>query len=287
MATELEDELHELRREVIESRGLVIKTNNLTNALAADLKAIAKRQVGYERRISWNSAAAYVVFVLVVLLGVKILWDYRRENLQDDGGTAKAELQTLRKQKSDLEDREKAREKNDQVAGTLYDLVRANERAEFLDKLDKTPRDALTKTETIIFGDTAERFRNELALERYAAGLEHARLARWQEAATAFEESLKIKPDAATAPATKLALAQAYHRLNKPRDAVPILQALSDGALDRDIQAVATWELAQVEVDIQAWNDAKATLRTFIKKFPEHARANDARVQLAELQMKH
>src|SRR5205085_2737286 len=92
MATELEDELHELRREVIESRGLVIKTNNLTNALAADLKAIAKRQVGYERRISWNSAAAYVVFVLVVLLGVKILWDYRRENLQDDGGAAKAEL---------------------------------------------------------------------------------------------------------------------------------------------------------------------------------------------------
>jgi len=34
----------------IESRGLVIKTNNLTNALSADIKSIAKRQQGYERR---------------------------------------------------------------------------------------------------------------------------------------------------------------------------------------------------------------------------------------------
>lgn len=287
MATELEDELHELRREVIESRGLVIKTNNLTNALAADLKAIAKRQAGYERRISWNSAAAYVVFVLVVLLGVKILWDYRRENLQDDSGATKAELSSLRQQKLEWEKREETRSKNDQRAAALYDLVRSNKRAEFLEQFDQTPRDVLTKTETTIFGDTAERFRNELALERYAAGLDHARVARWQEAATAFEESLKIKPDAATAPATKLALAQAYHHLGRPRDAVPILQSLSDGALDKDIQAVATWELAQVEVDIQAWNDAKATLRTFIKKFADHARANDARVQLAELQMKH
>src|SRR5438067_2547670 len=137
MATELEDELHELRREVIESRGLVIKTNNLTNALAADLKAIAKRQVGYERRISWNSAAAYVVFVLVVLLGVKILWDYRRENLQDDGGAAKAELATLRQQKTDWEKREEARSKNDQRAAVLYDLVKSNRRADFLEQLDQ------------------------------------------------------------------------------------------------------------------------------------------------------
>ena len=33
--------------------------------------------------------------------------------------------------------------------------------------------------------------------------------------------------------------------------------------------------------------DAKATLRTFIKKFPDHARFIDARQQLMELQYKH
>src|SRR5204863_8139041 len=45
------DELSEIKREIIESRGPVIKTNNLTNAPAADLKSIAKRQQSYERRL--------------------------------------------------------------------------------------------------------------------------------------------------------------------------------------------------------------------------------------------
>ena len=287
MPTEVEDELRELRREVIESRGLVIKTNNLTNALAADLKSIAKRQVGYERRISWNSAAAYIVFVLVVLLGVKVLWDYRKENITSENDASKEELKKLREQKKEWDEREAARSHVDQHAATLYELVKANKRAEFLEQLDKAPRESLSKTEIQIFNDTAEHFRNELALERYAAGLEHARVARWQEAATAFEEALRIKPDATTTPATKLALAQSYRRLTRQREAITILQTLSETATDKDVQAVATWELAQAEVDIQAWNDAKATLRTFIKKFPDHARANDARQQLAELQFKH
>jgi len=55
---EVDDELRDIKREIIESRGLVIKTNNLTNALSADVKSIAKRQQGYEQRISWNSATA-------------------------------------------------------------------------------------------------------------------------------------------------------------------------------------------------------------------------------------
>ena len=38
---EVEDELREIKREIIESRALVIKTNNLTNALSADIKSIA------------------------------------------------------------------------------------------------------------------------------------------------------------------------------------------------------------------------------------------------------
>lgn len=287
MPQEVDEELRELRREVIESRGLVIKTNNLTNALAADLKSIAKRQVGYERRISWNSAAAYLVFVVVVLLGLKVLWDYRVENMRSETEGNKGELETLRKQVKELERREESRTKIEARAQQLYELVKANKRAEFLEQVEAATKEGLTRTEVMIFQDVAEKYRNELALERYTAGLDHARVARWQEAATAFEESLKIKGEASTAPATKLALAQAYRRLSRQRDAVPILQGLSESSPDKDIQAAATWELAQVEVEIQAWNDAKNTLRAFVKKWPDHARSNDARQQLAELQLKH
>ena len=72
MIDEFDEELRELKREIIETRGLIIKTNNLTNALSADLKSIAKRQQGYERKLIWNSATAYVVFVVVVFVAPSI-----------------------------------------------------------------------------------------------------------------------------------------------------------------------------------------------------------------------
>ena len=51
-----EYELEEIKREIVESRALTIKTNNLVNALAADLKSISKRQQGSERRLLVTSA---------------------------------------------------------------------------------------------------------------------------------------------------------------------------------------------------------------------------------------
>lgn len=286
-AKEIDDELRELRREVIESRGLVIKTNNLTNALAADLKAIAKRQAGYERRISWNSATAYTIFVLLVLFGLKVLWDYRLENMAGRTEGSSRELETLRAKLDELEKRDGARVGQEKRALALYDLMKLGKRAEFLEQMDAAAKEGLPKVELAFFQDVAERYRNELTLERYATGMDHVRLARWQEAATAFEEALKIKAEATTAPATKLALAHCYWKLGKPRDAIPMYQALSEGAGEKDVQAQATWELALVEQESQFWNDAKATLRSFIKRFPDHARNIDARQQLAEMSYKH
>ena len=49
---EVDEEIREVKKEIIESRGLVIKTNNLTNALSADVKSIGKRQATYERRFN-------------------------------------------------------------------------------------------------------------------------------------------------------------------------------------------------------------------------------------------
>src|SRR5512140_2435128 len=82
MVHEIDEELREIKREIIESRGLVIKTNNLTNALSADIKSIAKRQQTYETRLRWNSATAYVVFVVVVFAALKFAVDARVDAIE-------------------------------------------------------------------------------------------------------------------------------------------------------------------------------------------------------------
>jgi outer membrane protein assembly factor BamD (BamD/ComL family) len=49
----------------------------------------------------------------------------------------------------------------------------------------------------------------------------------------------------------------------------------------------ATFLLAECLIDIQAWNDAKSTLRSFIRRFPDSSYINDVRMSLADLSVKH
>src|SRR5215210_2278415 len=94
---DFDDELREIKREIVESRGLIIKTNNLTNALAADLKSISKRQLGFERRAFWNSAGANLLFVVVVIGVVKLAWDARIDSVTAETSGAKGKVQKLEK----------------------------------------------------------------------------------------------------------------------------------------------------------------------------------------------
>ena len=82
-------------------------------------------------------------------------------------------------------------------------------------------------------------------------------------------------------------LAEAYRRLGRQREAIPILSALAEASPDKEILDDAAFLLIQCLVDIQAWNDAKAQLRTFIRRFPDSHMINDARVQLLDLSAHH
>ena len=92
---------------------------------------------------------------------------------------------------------------------------------------------------------------------------------------------------AAHAPGAKLELARAHRKLGRQRLAVPILVPLSESSPNREILDDATMLLAECLVDVQAWNDAKSTLRSFLRRFPDSPYANDARLLLADINLKH
>ena len=60
--------------------------------------------------------------------------------------------------------------------------------------------------------------------------------------------------------------------LNRQRDAVPILAQLADSSPRQgEVQDDALYQLAWCQMDIQAWNDAKNTWRTLLRRFPRLA----------------
>ena len=66
-----------------------------------------------------------------------------------------------------------------------------------------------------------------------------------------------------------------------------MLIQLSEASADREVMDEATLLLAESQLEIQAWNDAKSTLRAFLRRFPSSPLSNDARMKLAEVQLHH
>jgi TolA-binding protein len=284
---EFDDELRDIKREIVESRGLIIKTNNLTNALSADLKSISKRQLGFERRAFLNSAGANLLFVVVVIGVVKIAWDARVDSVQADTRGAKEKVQKFETELKELHKRSDERVRAETAAAAYYELIRAERRQEVIDGFEAIRKEQLTRAELAFFTDAVEKARGELSIKAYQAGLDHIRTGRWHEAALALEESVRLKDTASHTPTARLNLGRAQRKLGRQRDAIPMLIHLSEASPDKEVMDDATFLLAQCLMDIQAWNDAKTTLRSFIRRFPDSPYLNDARMALADVSLKH
>jgi TolA-binding protein len=282
-----EYELEEIKREIVESRSLTIKTNNLVNALAADLKSIAKRQQSYERRIFFNSATAYVVTVAVVFIALKLAWDARVDAVRAETKDSRVKLTELQEELKAYQSREDARTRASRKASEYYSLIMQNKRREIVERYAEVSKLPLTRTEQALFEVSVERAKNELSLIAYQTGLDHVRTGRWHEAQAAFRECLKYQSNGAHSPQATYYLARALRALGQQREAIPMLMRLSEASADREVMDEATLLLAESQLDIQAWNDAKATLRSFIRRFPNSPLIGEARLKLADVQLRH
>jgi TolA-binding protein len=284
---EVDDELREIKREIIESRGLVIKTNNLTNALSADIKSIAKRQQGYERRLAWNSATAYVVFVVVFFAALKFAVDARMDAIEANSKHLRDENARLAQDLDAARRREADRQAAELEAAKFYDLFKQGKRLDLIKGWESMRSKPLSKAEAQFLADAVEKAKSEQAALLYVQGLDSVHLQRWQEAATSFEESLHYGENSAVAPQARLQLATAYRKLRKQREAIPLLEQLADSSTDKDAQDDALELLAWCQTEIESYEDAKNTWRTLLRRFPDSHFAPEAKLALSTLMLNH
>src|SRR3954471_15379308 len=104
---EVDKELGEIRREVIESRNLVIKTDNLLKNLHAELKLVGKRQEDFERRAWVSSGAAYIGFLALCVAGAILLTNAKASSATGDRERLEKQVQELtakvEQQKSEMQ----------------------------------------------------------------------------------------------------------------------------------------------------------------------------------------
>ena len=280
---DVDEEIREIRREIIESRGLVIKTSNLTNSLAADIKSIAKRQAGYERSFNWNSWVAYVLFAALSFLG---LWFATQARISE----AESSMQQLREREAQLqreldEERRRAERRARAEAGAsqLYRLIRDRRRAEAVAQYPEVRREELSPSEAAFFRDSIDRFQIDLSIQSYQGGLDQVRTGRFAEAAESFQEAIRLDEDGTHIPAVKLELALALRHLGRDALAKELAAEVAEQTINRDLQDDGLLLYAQCAEAMGNLDDARNALRTYTRRWPRTAFSVEVRRQLTEL----
>lgn len=281
-----DDEIREIKNEIIESRGLIIKTNNLSNSLAADIKSIAKRQVGYERRFLWNNGVAYALFATLSFVGLKLLSDVRINEIASEKEELTHQVKQLRRDLDEETRRNEKREQAEARAAAYYDMIRKKDFGRVVEGYDDIRQEQLSKTEAEVFRDTEERFRMQLSVNAYQNGLGLMHTGRYAEAAESFQEAIRLKDEASHIPAVKLNLAQAMWHLGRAGEAEVLAQEVIDQNIDKELQDDAAWLLSECAEDLGNIDDARNALRLLLRRWPRSALVPDAMKRLNELTMK-
>jgi TolA-binding protein len=286
--SDIDDEINEIKTEIIESRGLVIKTNNLTNSLASDIKSIAKRQTSYERRLNLNSVVAYVLFATLSFVGLKFWSNVRINEIESEKAELSREVAELRRDLAEETRRAEQREQAERKAAAFYAMIRERERTKVVDGYKTIRQEQLSTAESEFFRDTVDRFRYDLSITTYLKGLELMRTGRYAEAAESFQEAMRLKEDAPHIMTVKYHLARALRRLGRCEEASLLTKEVVEQEKDADdtLQVDAAWLMSQCAEDLGDIDKARKTLRLLIRRWPSSALVPDASRRLNELTMR-
>jgi TolA-binding protein len=282
-----ERELAELRKEVIEARNLVIKSDNLLKNLHAELKLTSRKQEQFERRHFLTSATAFVIFTVLATLGSYMyarseIHAVRQESTANEG-QAKSRGQEIEK----LRAAEAARREASEKAVKIFEQLTANTDGPALSAAliaaQKIDRSQLSSLEAKALEDKEATLKQSAANASHERGKTAFRRADYRTAATEFARFLELTPNHPDAPFANYWLGESRSQLRDyPGAIAPLETFLKTSATPKNhdwasvLLGVAYEETGQLVKAQDLYNSALA-------KFPNSLHATQMRNRLKRL----
>lgn len=246
--SDLDRSLDEVRREVIESRNLVIKTDNLLKNLHAELKAVSKRQEDFQKRQWISSAAAYLAFAALAAVGATAITSARTQ-------AAQAERERLERQLSEVTEKSEkqraevqAAQAAERAAAEVYRLLTSgttDERFKGIDALAKLDQAKTAPFVWRVLEDRAQLLRKEVSSAALERGRSAFRRQEWERAADELKRVVAVNPADEDALEASYFLGNALLQLKKSEEAIAHLQRFIDGDKKSKIRDFAMLLLVQ------------------------------------------
>jgi tetratricopeptide (TPR) repeat protein len=280
-----EELLKDIHREVLETRGATIKTDNAVKNLATEIRQLSDRQSGSERRAFFNSGMAYALFAILSFCGLFLFF---RASM----GRTRVEQQVSEQQRADTEQRaseleselERWRESS-RAAYEFYELLSSGRSAEVVERWSSV-QGRLTDRATIeLFRREVERLRNELAVAAFELGVQNARNQRWEVARDAFTRSIAYVDVAPYSPELYYYLGESLYQLDDYHTAVRYFDlAIEADRMERSQAIIAYFHRAEALQRSDRALEAAEAYRLFIRRFDEHHWSSTARSRLARME---
>jgi len=274
-----------LHRELIEARNLAIKTDNLVKNLSADIKQIAKRQDAYQRRYLFNSAVAYVLFVVVIFTGLFMVFNARVSSYEDEVEHIRNlndQLHTrLEEALADLERRRDAENR----AYAFFELIESGRSEEVVEQFAQVQAQLSDRAMIELLRDRVDETAYGLAETSYREGVAHMQNELYSEARDAFVDSLNRVERTPWAPELNYHLGVALYQLEDYEGALHYIESAlateeldaAQGAMGRYHKGLALYETGRLAEAIEAFDD-------FRDHHPNHRYAGRALHQINRIQ---
>jgi tetratricopeptide (TPR) repeat protein len=233
---ELDKELADIRREVIESRNLVIRADNQLKTLHAEVKTVGRRLEAAIAHQRMASASAYVLFALlavgaglVVAVVRGAVAGHEREALTQQLSVATSALEESRAQAATAAAASRSAGESYRMLaeGSLDDRLKAVPSLARLDEAHLTPLERRALQERVAL---TRRDIGATALER---GRQASRRGEPSVAVEELARFLALDPPEPEALEASFLLGAAYARSARPKEAIPLLARV----VDRDRRA--------------------------------------------------
>ncbi len=185
------EELARLCEEVVNTRNVTIKTDNVIKNLSAEVKAITDKQAHQERRSFINSVGAYFLFVILIAGGLYLSFDARLEKYAADRALFAKTEADYKLRISELEAELGQWKQIERELLEFERLVRDGNKEQAVAKFSRLRRVRFAG----LLEDLIVRFKAEVAQDKYDRGLELFEQGSFDKADEAFLKSLEYNEE--------------------------------------------------------------------------------------------
>lgn len=276
--------LAELKKEIIETRNLVIRNDNLLKTFGADLKTIGRKQENFERKQWISSAIAYVLFV-VLASGAAYLASQgylAQAQSEIEALTQKAQEATLAAKQAE-EELAKAREASQAALAAYQKLMDAapSEREAVVAEVQAVDKTRLSRLEARALEDRARAMIQQLANEKFESGRAAYRRKDWRTAVDDLLKGMSLWPDHPLAPEHSFFLGTAANETRQYELVEQYLTRYIEEQKGRGNKDYAYLLLGNAQAALGKLSQAEATLRRGLERFPNSQFATSMRRRAA------